>query len=64
MNRNDQMVLRKTHIKSSSHPFAKVWEMRCWQCGAVYGSNSCDAHIRRCPECQQGRPGEPLEATR
>jgi hypothetical protein len=57
---NDQAVLYKTERKSTTHPFAKIWAMRCGRCSETYGSNSCDAHIRRCPHCDGGRPGEPL----
>ena len=62
LNRNAQKLLRKTDLASTTHQFAKIWEMRCGRCGNVYGSNSCDAHIRRCPRCDRSAaPGEPLE---
>ncbi len=43
--------------KSPNHPNAKVWKMRCEHCGHMYGANSCDWHIRKCPRCQGGQPG-------
>jgi hypothetical protein len=31
--------------------------LRCGHCGHRYGANSCDFHIRRCPEHDGGKPG-------
>lgn len=60
-NPNRQRVVAKTELKSTTHRFALIWHMRCGECGAEYGSNSCDAHIRRCPQCDRSAaPGEPL----
>jgi hypothetical protein len=58
-NANGQELVEKTSVKSASHPFARVWRMRCSQCGGMYGCNSCDAHVSRCPRCGGGAPGEP-----
>ncbi len=30
------------------------------ECGFEYGANGTDVHLRRCPKCQAGAPGEPL----
>jgi hypothetical protein len=60
LNRNGQELVQKTTTKSTTHPFARIWRMRCSKCGNEYGSNSCDAHIRRCPRCSAGQPSEPL----
>ena len=47
---------------STTHPFATIWVLQCRACGTRYGSNSCDAHIRRCPSCNPtAMPGEPIE---
>jgi hypothetical protein len=60
-NANRQELVRKTSAPSTTHPFAKIWVMRCRVCGGEYGSNSCDAHIRRCPNCSPAAAkGEPL----
>jgi hypothetical protein len=60
-NRNRQELVRKTSDPSTSHRFAKIWVMRCHDCGHEYGSNSCDAHIRRCPRCSPAAAkGEPI----
>jgi hypothetical protein len=59
-NRNGQELIRKTEGRSDTHRFAKVWVMRCHACNREYGSNSCDAHIRRCPYHDQGAKSEPF----
>jgi hypothetical protein len=59
-NRNGQVLLEKTKRKSSTHPFARIWKMRCSR-GHTYGSNSCDAHERKCAKCNpDAKPGEPI----
>jgi len=61
-NKNGQTLLKKTDAKSTTHPFAKIWEMQCTHCQHVYGSNGCDSHIRKCPQCYpNAAPGEPIE---
>ena len=37
-----------------NHPFAHLWFLECGDCGASYGANSCDFHIRLC-SCQGGK---------
>ena len=61
ISKNGQVLIEKTHMPSTSHPYAKIWKARCGDCGTTYGVNSCDYHIRRCPNCQGGEPGEPTE---
>ncbi len=61
MNQNGQELVRRTGVRSTTHPFATIWVMRCTVCGREYGCNSCDAHIRRCPHCDpSAAPGEPI----
>ena len=58
-NRNGLVLVRKTNERSSTHPFALVWVLRCPR-GHRVRANSCDAHIRRCPTCDPAaRPEEP-----
>lgn len=52
-NRSGQILIKRTDTKSTTHPYAKIWVMRCTQCGNDYGSNGCDAHIRKCPRCDK-----------
>lgn len=60
-NLNQQELVRKTSDRSTTHPFTRIWVMRCLDCGNEYGSNSCDAHIRKCPSCSpSAAPGEPV----
>jgi hypothetical protein len=61
VNPNRQELIRRTDARSTTHPFATIWVMRCQVCGREYGSNSCDAHIRRCPYCDPSvATGEPI----
>ena len=57
VNRHGQQVKRKTRDQSPNHRFAKVDILHCTYCGHTYGANSCDAHERKCPKCQDGLPG-------
>jgi len=59
-NTKGQRLVAKSDNRSTSHRWAKIWTMQCDACGFTYGSNSCDAHIRKCPGCQEGATGEPL----
>ena len=59
-NRNGQYLLMKTDKKSTTHPYATIWHMKCTHCGHEYGCNSCDAHIRKCPHCDKSAAGEPI----
>ena len=57
-NVNGLKLVQKTNERSSTHPFALVWVLRC-PVGHRVRVNSCDAHIRRCPTCDPtARPGE------
>jgi len=59
-NKHGQELLEKVDLPSRSHPYARLWRMRCTTCDSVHECNSCDAHLRRCPFCQHGQPPEPL----
>ena len=54
-NVHGQILVDKTTEKSPNHRFAKVWVLRCPEHG-LYNANSCDFHIRKCPE-EGGQPG-------
>jgi len=54
-NRHGQVLVRKTEDASPNHDYARVWILRCPTHGE-YKANSCDFHIRRCPE-EGGKPG-------
>ena len=55
-NQNGQRLLRKSDQPGTDYN-ARVWVLKCQQCSNIYGSNSTDAWERKCPNCQNGRPG-------
>ena len=59
--RNDegQEVVRRTEARGGSGQ--RVFVMRCGVCGHEYGAYGCDIDIRRCPACQDGPAGLPLD---
>jgi hypothetical protein len=63
VNVNGQQLIRRTR-QPGNHPNQRIWVLRCSGdenrqrgCGAEYGANGCDFHIRRCPKCQHGASG-------
>jgi hypothetical protein len=54
-NKHGQILVETTQQPSPNHAFAKVWILRCPTHG-TYKANSCDLHIRRCPQ-EGGQPG-------
>ena len=54
-NGHGQILVEATEQCSPNHAFAKIWILRCPRHG-TYKANSCDFHIRRCPE-EGGQPG-------
>jgi hypothetical protein len=60
INGNGQRLVEKTAL-AGNHRFAKRWVIECAACGCRYGANSCDFHIRKCPEPHGGgKPGLPV----
>lgn len=59
-NRNGQVVVRPTHLPGTDHN-QYIYVLRCGVCGHEYGANGSDIHLRRCPNCQGGAPGLPVE---
>jgi hypothetical protein len=56
VNRNGQEVVRKTDRRGNDH-LQWVYQLACSHCGHNYGANGSDVHERKCPNCQDGRPG-------
>ncbi|HEY1745228.1 MAG TPA: hypothetical protein VGG11_00465 [Xanthobacteraceae bacterium] len=58
LNGNDQRLLRKTAFAGNDHN-QRIWAVQCERagCGHVYGVNGSDFHERRCPKCDNGKPG-------
>jgi hypothetical protein len=59
-NRNGQVVVRHTDLLGTDHN-QYVYVLRCNHCGQEYGANGSDIWLRKCPYCQGGAPGIPLE---
>jgi len=60
VNYHEQVLVKINDKSSTSHPYEKVWLLRCSLCGYEYGCNGADAWLRKCPECMAGKPGEPI----
>ena len=60
-NRNRQVVVRPTNLSGTDH-LQKVYVLRCGACGREYGANGSDIYQRKCPYCQDGKPGLPTDA--
>ena len=59
-NPREQVVVRNTLLPNTDlHQYVDV--LRCEKCGHEYGSNGSDDHNRKCPRCQNGKPGLPFE---
>lgn len=61
--KRNQDVLRETEQTGTDHN-SKVWILKCPDCGTCYGANSTDAWERKCPNCQDGKPGLPIPLER
>ena len=55
-NRNGQENLGCTGLPGTDH-CQLVYHLKCTKCGAEYGANGSDIHIRKCPKCGGGKPG-------
>ena len=56
VNRNGQVVIRNTGLDGTDR-FAKVYQLGCSVCGHVYGANSGDVWLRKCPKHDGGADG-------
>jgi len=54
-NRNGQILLQPTDQPGTDH-LQYFHGLRCTPCGNEYGANGSDIHLRRCSQCQRGRP--------
>lgn len=65
VNPQDQTVVRRVG-KSPSWRGQYTYELACGDCGHHYGANGPDidrangGEGRKCPECQDGKPGDPI----
>jgi hypothetical protein len=60
VNRNGQVVVRNTRLPGTDH-LQWVYQLGCSHCGQVYGANGSDIFQRKCPACQEGSAGIPIE---
>lgn len=58
INKNGQENLGTFGVDGTDH-MQKAYKMLCTLCDHVYGANGTDIHLRKCPACQDGRPGIP-----
>lgn len=56
INRNRQEVVARIGLRGNDHN-QLVYLLKCHACGATYGANGSDVFQRRCPACDEGRPG-------
>lgn len=52
INRNGQQVIRKTDLPGTDHGQV-IYVLRCNK----YGCNGTQVYERKCPKCQDGKPG-------
>jgi hypothetical protein len=55
-NRNEQRCCGTLGVPGTDGN-AYAYKLECTLCGFVYGANSGDVHERKCPNCQDGKPG-------
>lgn len=58
INRNNQQVIRATDLPGNDH-LQKIYVLRCLKCQTEYGANGSDIWQRKCPKCQNSKPGLP-----
>ena len=57
-NEEGQVVVAKTVRTDGDDPAQHVFVMRCSVCGHEYGTYGVEIPHRRCPNCQDGPPGQ------
>ena len=55
-NRNNQINLGHRGRSGTDH-CQLAYKLQCNDCGHEYGANGADIFQRKCPNCQDGRPG-------
>lgn len=60
VNSNGQITIRNMNQPGNDH-LQHAYQVACSTCGYNYGANGSDLHDRKCPKCQGGRPGLPVE---
>ncbi len=57
-NPDGQEIVRKTDVGGPEGQ--RIYVLRCTVCGHRYGVYGIEADVRRCPACQDGKPGLPI----
>lgn len=67
INENDQVLIARTTSPGTDH-MQYIWVLVCARrspdgalCGYRYGANGSDFHHRKCPSCQSGAAGLPVD---
>ena len=55
INENNQKNIGKTDKKGTGN-FQWFYDMECLNCGNKYYANGCGIWLRKCPNCQGGKP--------
>jgi len=55
LNKNNQRNLGRTEEKGTDHG-QWLYSMECQKCKFKYKANGTDIWLRKCPNCQGGRP--------
>jgi Zn finger protein HypA/HybF involved in hydrogenase expression len=61
VNRNAQRVIRDTGLPGTEQG-QTAFALECEQCQHRYATNGSDIFERRCPKCQSGKSGIPIDA--
>lgn len=59
-NASGQTVIRKAGRAADDLPGQSIYVLRCTRCGHEYGEAGIRAHQRKCPKCDNGKPGLPI----
>ncbi|MEN8136635.1 MAG: hypothetical protein ABFS18_14045 [Thermodesulfobacteriota bacterium] len=60
INRKNQKNHGHMNLQGNDHG-ALAYKLECLLCGHIYGANGTDIFQRKCPACQNGKPGIPFE---
>ena len=61
VNPNCQQCLGTVGVLGNDH-LQYAYKVRCQKCEYIYGTNGSDLFQRKCPECQDGKPGISFES--
>ena len=57
VNHNGQQVVRKAGRAAEDLPGQSIYVLKCQRCGHEYGEAGIRVHGRKCPQCNEGKPG-------